>query len=56
MSAEQYTKAYADAWDRKDSFKFVGGKINQARKTWFVDTLGMMSSEEWDAKYGTPEG
>lgn len=56
MSAEEYTRLYADAWTRKDSFKMVDGVINQKRKDWFVYGVGLMTSAEWDAKYGAPEG
>lgn len=56
MTVEEYTKKYADAWIRKSSFKMHGGRINQARKDWFVNVVGLMSSAEWDARYGKPEG
>lgn len=56
MTVEEYTKKYADAWVRSSSFKMHGGRINQARKDWFVDVVGLMSSAEWDARYGKPEG
>lgn len=56
MSVEEYVRLYADAWTRKDSFKLYDGIPNQARKDWFVYGVGLMTSAEWDAKYGAPEG